>query len=61
MPTIRPGQIVPNSGEWAIVDARGVRGAERTLIKGEVAPPTPHSGSRFKLVRPARNAAGKGR
>lgn len=61
MPTIKPGQNVPNSGEWAIIGPRGGIGPERTLVKDEVAPPTPKAGSHFKLVRPARNAAGKGR
>lgn len=60
MPTIKPGQIVPNSGEWAIIGPRGGKGQERTLVRNEVAPPTPKPGSHYKLVRPAKNAAGRG-
>ena len=60
MKTVKPGQVVPNSGEWVIVGPRGGIGKERTLVKGQMAPPTPSAGSHFKLVRPARNGAGRG-
>lgn len=60
MQTVKPGQIVPHSGAWVIVGPRGGIGKERTLIKGETAPPTLTAGSYFKLVRAARNGAGRG-
>jgi hypothetical protein len=58
-PILKPGQIAPHSGEYEIVGPRGGRGAERTVIKGEPLPPTPSSKSGYKLVRPAKNGAGK--
>ena len=60
MKQLKPGTPAPYSGEYAIVGPRGGKGAERTVIKGEPLPPTPLPNSEYKLVRPARNGAGRG-
>lgn len=57
----KPGQIAPHSGEYQIIGLRGGDGKERTVIKGEPLPPTPTAKSSYKLVRPAKNGAGRGR
>ena len=60
--TLRPGQNVPRSGQYEIVGPRGGRtGEERTMVRGETAPPTPQSGQRFRLTDPTNNGAGRGR
>jgi len=59
--TIKPGESVTRSGEWVIVGPRGGKGDERTLVRGEAAPPTPLPKSHYELVRPAKNGAGRGR
>ena len=60
--TLRPGQNVPRSGQYEIVGPRGGRtGEERTMVRGEPAPPTPSSGQRFQLVDPSKNGAGRGK
>jgi hypothetical protein len=59
--TVKPGQSAPASGEYQIIGPRGGEGAERTIVKGETAPPTPLAGSHYRLVRPAKNKAGRGR
>lgn len=60
--TVKPGQTVTRSGQYEIVGPRGGRtGAERTMVRGEPAPPTPQSGQKFKLVDPSKNGAGSNR
>lgn len=59
--TYRPGEIAPASGEYEIVGPRGGKGPERTAVQGEPLPPTPAKNSGYRLVRPARNGAGKAR
>lgn len=59
--SVKPGQTVDRSGEYQIVGPRLGKGDERTLIKGETAPPTPKPNSHFELVRPAKNKAGRGK
>lgn len=47
---LKPGQHAPASGQYGIVGPRGGHGPERTVVKGEPLPPTPTSGSTYKLV-----------
>jgi hypothetical protein len=57
---IKPGQTVPQSGQYEI---RGIRGGhtgeERTMVRGEPAPPTPQRGQSFVMVDPTKNGAGR--
>lgn len=46
----KPGQKAPDSGQYKIIGPRGGQGPERTVTKGEPLPPTPKSGSTYKLV-----------
>jgi hypothetical protein len=61
MKDLKPGQVAPRSGEYQIIGPRGGAGKERTVVKGETLPPTPSPKSTYKLVRPARNGAGRGK
>lgn len=47
---LNPGQAAPKSGQYQIVGPRGGKGPERTVVRGEPLPPTPNSGSTYKLV-----------
>ena len=58
---LKPGEIAKFSGEYQIIGPRGGHGDERNIVQGEAAPPTPLPHSHFKLVRPAKNNAGRGR
>lgn len=61
-PPLKPGQPVGRSGQYEIVGPRGGRtGEERTMVRGEPAPPTPQSGQGFRLVDPSKNGAGRKR
>ena len=46
----KPGQSAPYSGQYQIIGPKGGKGAERTVVKGEPFPPTPKSGSIYKIV-----------
>lgn len=59
MEKAKPGQPAPRSGEWQIIGPRGGKGDERTVVRGEPLPPTPLPNSTYRLVRPARNRAGR--
>jgi hypothetical protein len=53
----RSGEIVPFSGQYAVVDANYRRiGREVTCVKGEVFPPTPASGYGYVLVDKTQHA-----
>jgi hypothetical protein len=58
--TFKPGQTAERSGEYEI---RGVRGGhtgeERTVVRGAPFPPTPKSGEKYALSRPAHNKSGR--
>lgn len=56
---MRPGQPAPASGQYQTVGPRGGKGNEVTVVKGEPLPPTPQSGSTYKLVDPSKNKSGK--
>jgi hypothetical protein len=46
-----PGQLVPASGQYAIVDPYGrYTGYEITAVKGEPFPPSQYSGTTYVLV-----------
>jgi hypothetical protein len=47
---LRPGQRAPHSGQYQIVGPKGGRGVERTVVRNEPLPPTPTSGSTYRLV-----------
>lgn len=47
----RPGQLVPVSGQYAVIDPLGrSTGYEVTAVKGEPFPPTNSAGYTFVLV-----------
>jgi len=47
-PTYRPGQIVPNSGQYGVVNRVGTYlGREATLVRGKVFPPVAHLRGEF--------------
>ncbi len=57
---LKPGQQVERSGQYEIVGPRGGgTGEERTMAKGEKAPPTPEAGQKFRLVDPTKNKSGR--
>lgn len=60
-PLGKPGKPAPRSGEYVIVGPRGGEGDERTVVRNEPFPPTPKPNSGYKLVRPAKNGAGRGK
>jgi len=51
----KPGQKAPRSGQYQIIGPRGGKGAERTVTRGEPLPPTPSSGSKYRLVDPTKH------
>lgn len=56
----KPGEIADRSGQYEIVGPRGGRtGVERTVVRGEPLPPTPHSGQQYIIVDPSKNGAGR--
>jgi len=46
---VKPGQTVPDSGQYKPVGPRGgnVGGGEVTLVKGKTAPPTQQPGQKY--------------
>ena len=57
---IKPGESASRSGQYEIVGPRGGRtGEERTLVRGNTAPPTPKSGQVYQMVDPIKNGAGR--
>lgn len=58
--TYSPGEKADRSGQYGIVGPRGgYTGIERTVVKGEPLPPTPHAGQKFILVDPTKNGSGR--
>lgn len=51
----KPGEKAPASGQYQIIGPRGGKGAERTVVRREPLPPTPSSGSRYRLVDPTKH------
>ena len=59
---VKPGQTVPASGLYQIIGPRGGEtGKERTMARGETAPPTPRPGESYRIAERARNKSGQGR
>ncbi len=50
----RPGERVPQSGQYEMEGPRGGKGPERTLVQGEPFPPGLKPGMRYHLVDPTR-------
>jgi hypothetical protein len=51
MPTLKPGQDAPKSGQYAVVGKTGGKtGVEVTAVQGKPLPPTPKSGMGYTLV-----------
>ncbi len=56
MKKYRPGQKAPRSGQYGIVNPRGIQiGKERTVTKGEPLPPTLKRGQEYVLVDPTKH------
>ena len=47
---LKPGQRAPRSGQYQQVGPRDGKGAERTVVRGELMPPTSGPGSTYTLV-----------
>jgi hypothetical protein len=51
MTIYRPGEFVPRSGQYGVVDVNGVfLGREVTCVRGEVFPPTRHGTAEYGYV-----------
>jgi len=60
VPSYKPGQDAPRSGQYVIVGPRGgVTGEERTSTRGNPLPPTPKPGQTYRLVDATKNGAGR--
>lgn len=58
----KPGRPAPASGLYDVIGPRGGdTGKQVTSVEGHPLPPTPKPGQSYKLVRPAKNGAGKGK
>lgn len=54
--TLKPGEITKKSGQYEIIGQRGGKtGKEITSVKGKPLPPTPKTGSFYKLVDPTKH------
>ena len=54
--SLKPGQSVPQSGQYEIVGPRGGKtGEEITGVRGKTLPPTQKPGSTYKLVDPTKH------
>lgn len=59
---IKPGTPAPISAQYKIVGSRGGRtGQERTVVRGEPLPPTPHARQGYIPVDPTKNGSGRKR
>ena len=56
---LKPGQIVPRSGQYQQTGPRGGRDPEVTSVKGEPLPPAPTRGSAYTLVDPTKHQSGR--
>lgn len=55
----RPGQKVPQSGQYEQLGPKGGVIKEVTGVKGEPFPPTPRPGGSYKLTDPTKNKSGR--
>lgn len=58
---LRPGQTVPQSGQYIQVGPKGGKGKEVTVVKGEPLPPSPKPGMTYNLTDPTKNKSGEGK
>jgi transcriptional regulator with XRE-family HTH domain len=57
---LTPGSKAPASGQYEIIGPRGGRtGVERTVVKGETLPPTPHAKESYRIADRTNNGAGR--
>jgi hypothetical protein len=57
--TLNPGEVAPVSGLYELIGPRGGRtGKERTVVRGEVLPPPPRAGMRYRVAERAHNKSG---
>jgi hypothetical protein len=55
----KPGDVAPVSGLYELIGPRGGdTGKERTAVKGDVLPPTPKPGMKYKISERAHNKSG---
>ncbi len=56
---LKPGEEAPVSGLYELIGPRGGQtGKERTVVRGEVLPPTPKAGMEYRIAERARNKSG---
>jgi hypothetical protein len=55
----KPGEKVPQAGQYQIIGPKGGRGGEITAVKREPFPPTPRRGSTYTLVDPTKHRGKK--
>jgi hypothetical protein len=57
--TLNPGEAAPVSGLYELVGPRGGRtGKERTVARGQILPPPPKSGMKYRIAERAHNKSG---
>jgi hypothetical protein len=57
---LKPGEAAPVSGFYELIGPRGGHtGTERTVVKGEVLPPTPKAGMRYEISERVHNKSGR--
>lgn len=49
---LKPGEICPQSGTYAIVDSQGKKIGDCLVVEGDPFPPTPDKGETYRLVTP---------
>ncbi len=59
---LKPGEEAPVSGLYELIGPRGgPTGKERTVVRGEVLPPTPKAGMTYRIAERAHNKSGHNR
>ncbi len=58
---LKPGNVVPNSGQYQEIGPRGGKRREVTAVKGERLPPTTKPGASYNLVDRTKNKSGRGK
>jgi hypothetical protein len=57
---LTPGTKAPVSAQYEIIGPRGGRtGVERTVVRGEPLPPTPHKNEGYRIADRTNNGSGK--
>ncbi len=56
----KPGEEAPVSGLYELIGPRGgSTGKERTVVRGEVLPPPPKSGMKYRIAERVKNTSGR--